>query len=201
MYTGIVAGTAPVVSINDEGEIRSIVIDLKGYDDNLKIGASVSIEGVCMTVVSIEGTLVGFDAIEETLSRTTLGSLRPKDLVNIERSMRVGDEIGGHVLSGHIFTVARILEREEVGESLNLLIENPSDASIFIMEKGFVAIDGISLTVGEVSESGFGLHIIPETKRVTTIRNKLAGDSVNLEVDSRTQAVVETVMRKFGERK
>ena len=195
MFTGIVAGISQITAIEDGEEIRSFVVDLAGFDEGLEVGASVALDGVCMTVVSIEGTLVRFDAIPETLERTTLGALVAEDWVNVERSLRMGDELGGHILSGHILMTARILQRTERGEGIDLLIENPTEAIPYILEKGYVAVDGMSLTVGEVSESSFALHIIPETLRVTTIGEKQVGHSVNIEIDSRTQAVVDTIRR------
>jgi len=195
MFTGIVAGTSQIAAVEDGEEIRSFVVDLSGFDEGLDIGASVALDGVCMTVVSIEGTAVRFDAIPETLERTTLGSLVVGDWVNVERSLRMGDELGGHILSGHILMTTRILQRTERGEGIDLLIEAPTEALPYILEKGYVAVDGMSLTVGEVSESNFALHIIPETLRVTTIGEKQVGHSVNIEIDSRTQAVVDTIRR------
>ena len=195
MFTGIVAGISQITAIEDGEEIRSFVVDLVGFEEGLEVGASVALDGVCMTVVSIEGTLVRFDAIPETLERTTLGGLVAEDWVNVERSLRMGDELGGHILSGHILMTARILQRTERGEGIDLLIENPTEAIPYILEKGYVAVDGMSLTVGEVSESSFALHIIPETLRVTTIGEKQVGHSVNIEIDSRTQAVVDTIRR------
>jgi len=195
MFTGIVAGISQITAIEDGEEIRSFVVDLVGFEEGLEVGASVALDGVCMTVVSIEGTVVRFDAIPETLERTTLGGLVAEDWVNVERSLRMGDELGGHILSGHILMTARILQRTERGEGIDLLIENPTEAIPYILEKGYVAVDGMSLTVGEVSESSFALHIIPETLRVTTIGEKQVGHSVNIEIDSRTQAVVDTIRR------
>lgn len=195
MYTGIVAGAAPVTGVDDGEGIRTLTIDLDGFCEGLQTGASVALDGVCMTVVSIDGTEVRFDAIEETLGRTTLGGLSVGGMVNVERSLKVGDELGGHILSGHVMATARIIGREERGEGLDLLVVNPANALPFIIEKGFIGIDGMSLTIGEVSEEDFALHIIPETLRVTTIGSKEIGDSVNIEVDYRTQAVIETVMR------
>ena len=195
MFTGIVAGISQITAIEDGEEIRSFVVDLSGFDEGLEVGASVALDGVCMTVNSIEGTTVRFDAIPETLERTTLGSLVADDWVNVERSLRMGDELGGHILSGHILMTARILQRTERGEGVDLLIENPTEAIPYILEKGYVAVDGMSLTVGEVGESSFALHIIPETLRVTTIGEKQVGYSVNIEIDSRTQAVVDTIRR------
>ena len=195
MFTGIVAGTAPILRI-DEGEgIRKITVDLGDFLDGLETGASVSLDGVCMTVVSIDSGLVTFDAISETLDRTTLSDRSEGDLLNVERSMRLGDELGGHILSGHVMGTAEIIESRTVGEGLDLLISIPDGCSPFILEKGFIAVDGMSLTVGKCDEGGFGLHIIPETLRITTLDKKVVGDRVNIEIDSRTQAVVETMLR------
>ena len=199
MYTGIVSGTAPVIAVADGEGIRALTIDLDGFSEGLQLGASVALDGVCMTVVSMAGTEVRFDAIEETLGRTTLGMATQGHRVNVERSLRMGDELGGHILSGHVMMTAKIIERVERGEGLDLAIENPLEARPYILEKGFIAVDGMSLTIGEVSDERFALHIIPETLRATTIGDKGVGDSVNIEIDSRTQAVVETVMRNMGD--
>ena len=198
MYTGIVAGTAPILSIEERDGFRSFTIDLTGFDDGLEIGASVSLDGVCMTVVGIESGRVGFDAIEETLERTTLADRSNGDVLNVERSLRLGDELGGHMLSGHVMCTAEILERAEVGEGVDLRISIPDEVRPYILEKGYVAVDGMSLTVGRVDDSGFDLHIIPETLRVTTIGQKEVGGSVNIEVDSQTQAIVDTLSRSVG---
>ena len=193
MFTGIVAASCEIVSTDQGEEVRSIVVDLSGYDDDLEIGASVAIDGVCMTVVSSIDGHVRFEAIPETLERTTIGLLKQGSKVNIERSLRMGDELGGHILSGHVMTTARILQRTQKGEGIDLLIEHQVETKPYILEKGYVAIDGMSLTVGEVEGEGFNLHIIPETLRITTIGAKAEGDLVNIEVDSRTQAVVDTI--------
>ena len=200
MFTGIVAASCEVVKIEEGEEVRSIVVDLSGYDDDLEIGASVAIDGVCMTVVSSIDGHVRFEAIPETLERTTIGLLKQGSRVNIERSLRMGDELGGHILSGHIMSTARILQRTQKGEGIDLLIEHQADTKPYILEKGYVAVDGMSLTVGEVQSEGFNLHIIPETLRITTIGAKTEGDLVNIEVDSRTQAVVDTIRSMEVER-
>ncbi|MED5231849.1 MAG: riboflavin synthase subunit alpha [Candidatus Thermoplasmatota archaeon] len=200
MFTGIVAAACEVVATQQGEEILSIVVDLSGHDEDLEIGASVAIDGVCMTVVSSQEGRVQFEAIPETLERTTMGLLKQGSRVNIERSLRMGDELGGHILSGHVMSTARILQRTEKGEGIDLLIENQADTKPYILEKGYVAVDGMSLTVGEVQTEGFNLHIIPETLRVTTIGEKSVGDLVNVEVDSRTQAVVDTIRSMEVER-
>ena len=196
MFTGIVAGTAEITRIIEKKEIRSFSIDLGPYLENLTVGASVSIDGVCLTVVSINGDIVDFDVIDETLRRTTMSMKEEGDNVNIERSLKFGDELGGHILSGHIMTKARILEIEDKGEGMDIIIEIPDDVNPYIMEKGYIAIDGISLTIGSVSNNSFELHIIPETLRVTTIGQKDVGEFVNLEIDSQTQSIVQTIMRR-----
>ena len=197
MYTGIVAGTAPILSVEDEDGVRFFTVDLTGFDGNLEIGASVALDGVCMTVVAIDSGKVGFEAIDETLNRTTLAEKVIGDFLNIERSLRMGDELGGHLLSGHVMCTAEILDRAEVGEGMDLRVSMPDEARSYVLEKGYVAVDGMSLTVGRVEESGFDLHIIPETIRVTTIGQKSVGDKVNIEVDSQTQAIVDTLSRSM----
>ena len=197
MFTGIVAGTVPIVKIEEKDFIRTFTVNLDGYSDNLEIGASVALDGVCMTVVSIDNNLVKFDAIEETLTRTTLGSLSVDSSVNIERSLKMGDELGGHIISGHVLMSAKIIEIKDRGEGIDILVENPYDVRHYILEKGYISIDGMSLTIGNVSKDSFALHIIPETLRVTTIGEKKVGDFVNIEIDSRTQAVVDTIRKSM----
>ena len=195
MFTGIVAGTAPIVEIGGDDAVRTFSVDLNGFDNDLEIGASVSLDGVCMTVVSLENGIVSFDAISETLGRTTLSDRLVGDLLNVERSLRLGDELGGHILSGHIIGTAEILKREENGDGVDFLISIPEGCNHFVLEKGYIAVDGMSLTIGKCDEVGFFLHIIPETLRITSIGKKSEGDLVNIEIDSRTQAVVEAMMR------
>ena len=195
MFTGIVSGTAPILRIAEGDGIRKITVDLGDFSDGLETGASVSLDGVCMTVVSMDSGEVTFDAISETLDRTTLSDRSEGERLNVERSMRLGDELGGHILSGHVMGTAEIIESRTVGEGLDLQISIPDGCSPFIMEKGFIAVDGMSLTVGKCDEESFGLHIIPETLRITTLDKKVVGDRVNIEIDSRTQAVVETMLR------
>ena len=193
MFTGIVSGVASIKSVKDKGSFWAISVDLGEFKEGLEIGASVSLDGVCLTVVSIDGNIVHFDIIEETLNRTTLGKIKAGDKVNVERSLKVGDELGGHILSGHVLTTAKIMEKVENEGCVNLLIENRAEFSDYILQKGYVAIDGMSLTIGTVTEDYFSLHIIPETLRITTINSKSEGDRVNIEIDSRTQAIVDTI--------
>ena len=201
MFTGIVAGTSPIINIEQKDIVRSLTLNLEGFVMGLEIGASVSLDGVCMTVVSIDGNLVTFDAIEETLNRTTLGKLGVGSLVNIERSLKMGDELGGHIISGHVLTTAKILQIVNKGEGIDMMIENPPEVNQYILEKGYISIDGMSLTIGKVSEDNLSLHIIPETLRITTIGHKNVGDYVNIEIDSRTQAIVDTIRKSMEVKK
>tara|TARA_B100000482_G_scaffold46481_1_gene30582 strand:- start:225 stop:830 length:606 start_codon:yes stop_codon:yes gene_type:complete len=195
MFTGIVAGMGRVESIDGDELVRLVINFSTVSTEGLEIGASVSVNGVCLTAVEITGSTVAFDVIAETLNLTTLGTLAEGNWVNLERALKVGDEIGGHLLSGHIMGTGEIIVREETDENTDLVIDCPADIMRFIQPKGYIAIDGISLTVGRVEENTFSLHIIPETLRLTTLGVKGLGSDVNLEVDSMTQTIVATVER------
>ena len=195
MFTGIVQRTGEVTSIADGDSVRRFSIKMSGLSDELEMGASVSVDGVCLTATGMDGSTVDFDAVPETLERSTLGGLDVGDSVNLERALRMGDELGGHVLSGHIMATAEVLSHTEVGEGVDMGITIPSGIRPFVMEKGFIAVDGISLTVGSVRAESFDVHLIPETLERTTIGSKAEGALVNIEVDPMTQAVVETVAR------
>lgn len=195
MFTGIVAGTGTIREMSGKEVIR-IVIDFQSVTtDNLETGASVSIDGTCLTVVEINSPSISFDVIPETLQKTTLGSKSAGSSVNLERALKMGDELGGHLLSGHILGMGEITERIEGEENLDLRISCPNHIMKFVQEKGYIAIDGISLTIGNVDENSFSLHLIPETLALTTISDKQVGDKVNIEVDSMTQTIVTTVER------
>ena len=194
MFTGIVQGTGSVQSISGES-VLTLGIQIPSTD-NLEVGGSVSIDGVCLTATSV-GDTVTFEIIPETLQRTTLGSLSRGSNVNVERALKFGDELGGHLLSGHIMGTAEIVS--VVNQDYR--IQCPSTMAEFIQEKGFIAVDGISLTVGETDGNGcFDVHIIPETLRLTTLGGKGAGEQVNIEIDAMTQAVVETTKRMMADK-
>ena len=199
MFTGIVQGTGEIISTSSQNTVTSFEIRLPDVT-NLNIGASVSINGVCLTVVAIESDIIQFDIINETLERTNLGDLIVGDFVNIERSLKFGDEVGGHILSGHIFGTGIISSKTKTGDQMSLSILAPPVMRKYLTEKGYIAIDGISLTVGKVDSGLFDLHIIPETMRLTTLESKNVGDVVNIEIDSNTQLIVETIERLLAER-
>jgi riboflavin synthase len=196
VFTGIVQGKFPVLTVVDRPGLRTLAIDLPpALRDGLEIGASVAISGVCLTVTAITGDTVSFDAIEETQRRTTLGRLRAGDRVNVERSARAGVEIGGHELSGHVDGTAEIVAVERPPGNHVVTFRAPRELIRYVFTKGFIALDGCSLTVVDVDREAatFTIHLIPETLRVTTFDGKRAGDRVNLEIERRTQVIVDTV--------
>ncbi len=199
MFTGIVQGIASIIATSQGESATKVSIKLP-ETENLRIGASVSIDGVCLTVTSINDSIVDFDIIAETLQRTTLSDLETGSQVNFERALRYGDELGGHLLSGHIMSAGLIHSITENGEGKDISIIAPPSLQKYIIEKGFVAIDGISLTVGAVQSNIFALHLIPETLRMTTLATKQEGDAVNIEIDSNTQTIVSTVERMLAEK-
>ncbi|MEC7178076.1 MAG: riboflavin synthase subunit alpha [Candidatus Thermoplasmatota archaeon] len=199
MFTGIVQGVGEIVAKTTVNTVTSMTISLPNVE-NLAIGASVSINGVCLTVVSIDSNNVQFDIIDETIDRTNLGDLSVGDTVNIERSLKFGDEVGGHILSGHIFDTGIINSKSKKGDQMSLSILAPPSVQKYLTEKGYIAIDGISLTIGEINNGCFDLHIIPETMRLTILDSKEVGDIVNIEIDSSTQLIVETIERLLEDR-
>ena len=198
MFTGIGEGLGLVTEIQGQ-EATRLCIELPS-SDNLSIGGSVAIDGVCLTAVEINGKIVSFDVIPETLSLTTLGYLKIGSKVNVERALKMGDELGGHLLSGHIMGKGKIIQLQKSDNHHDIQIELDSKIMRFVQEKGYIAIDGISLTLGKVRDNSFALHLIPETLRLTTMNHKSEGDYVNVEIDSMTQTIVETVERILEER-
>ena len=194
MFTGIVQGTGAVASIEKGEAVWTFAIDLPNTA-GLERGASVAINGVCLTATEMDGARVFFDVIQETLERTNLGRLAAGDEVNVERSLKMGDELGGHLLSGHIMGTGEITTRTQVGEGIDLTISAPSSMMNYIHEKGYIGLNGASLTIGEVVEHQFNIHLIPETLRLTTFASIQKGDIINIEIDAMTQTIVATVER------
>ncbi|MBJ7221015.1 MULTISPECIES: riboflavin synthase subunit alpha [unclassified Brenneria] len=202
MFTGIVQGTAPVVSIDEKSNFRTHVIQLPPeLLSGLVPGASVANNGCCLTVTSVKGDRVSFDLMKETLRLTNLGEIAEGDRVNVERAAKYGDEIGGHVMSGHIICTAEVV-KILVSENNHQIWFRLADESLmkYVLHKGFIGIDGISLTIGEVTRSRFCVHLIPETLNRTTLGQKRLGHRVNIEIDPQTQAVVDTVERVLANR-
>ena len=201
MFTGIVQGTAELISVEERNEFRTHVLVMNdGMRKGLEIGASVAHNGCCLTVTRIDGDRVSFDLMRETLRLTNLGDLRVGDSVNIERAARFGDEIGGHAMSGHVICMAELTEIDEAPDNRRLWFELPAVYARFLFEKGYIGIDGISLTIGDVQGARFCVNLIPETLARTTLRDRVPGDRVNIEIDPQTQAIVETVERVLATR-
>jgi len=204
MFTGIIKGMFPVVEVIDKPGLKTFVVALSSdLVEGLRTGASVAVNGVCLTVVSIEGTHVRFDAMEETLRLTTLGKIQIGENVNIERSARMGDEIGGHVMSGHISTMAEIVAIDSSENNKAMTFSVDPVWMKFLFSKGFVGLDGASLTiVNAQKEAGtFQVWFIPETLRLTRFGDKQIGDQVNVEIDPQTQTIVETIEHYLLEHK
>jgi riboflavin synthase len=205
MYSGITRGLFPVVTIEPRAGVTRFGVELSDeLARDVQIGASVGIDGVCLTVVAQAERVLHFEAIDETRALTTLGELQLGRKVSVERSVRVGDELGGHDVFGHVIGTGLITVVRHVGEQLDLSVQVPAAWMKFILHKGFIALDGSSLTVGQVRTDGasgsFDVHLIPETLRLTNFARKRVGDRLNVELDSRTVAIVETVERVLAAR-
>ncbi len=202
MFTGIVKGLCPIEKLSRQGENLKFTVSLTPeLAHSLEEGASVAIDGVCLTAVEVKNNTVTFDAIPETIQKTTLKYLSEGKKVNVERSVRIGDEIGGHNVSGHVWGTATISEIQ-AGENHRVIqFSCPSDWIKYLFPKGFIAIDGISLTLVDVLPEGrFTVHLIPETLRRTTLGFKKKNDLVNLEFDTQTQTIVDSVERYLQSR-
>lgn len=201
MFTGIVQGIATVESVDSRPGLSSFVVRLPpGHSDNVSIGASVALNGACLTVTRQDNDCLTFDAMQETLGLTTLGALRPGDRINFERAARIGDEIGGHLLSGHIHATAEVVAIDRPENNCTLSFQLPDAWARYLFPKGYIAVNGASLTIGSVAGARFNVHLIPETLRATTFADIEVGDRVNIEIDSQTQTIVDTLER-LGYRK
>ena len=203
MFTGIVQGKAAVLSMQRRENALSFKI---GFPDgalaDIKKGASIAINGVCLTVTNFHEheSWADFDVIDETLDKTNLNAIKESDNVNFERSAKYGDEVGGHIMSGHIQTTAEVMAIKRTPENCAIELGCSAQVQPYLMEKGFIGLNGCSLTLGKVSGESFWIHLIPETLEATTFGDLVVGDQVNLEIDSQTQAIVETVKRFMSEK-
>jgi len=196
MFTGIVQGMAEVVAIEKKEAFQTHTIKLiPSMNQGLTIGASVAHNGCCLTVTSIENELVSFDLMQATLKLTNLGLLEVGQSVNIERAAKFGDEIGGHSMSGHISLVGHIDEIIDTPNNRTIWFELPKSEMKYVLAKGYIGLDGCSLTIGEVEENRFSVHLIPETLEQTLFGARKTGDKINVEFDPQTQAIVDTVER------
>jgi riboflavin synthase len=199
MFTGIVQGIACVDRVTDRNGLRTLRLSFpKGFDAGLQIGASVSVDGVCLTATALDDNAADFDVMQQTLSLTTLGALKHGSVVHVERAARQGAEVGGHVLSGHVDLQATIAQVREPENNRVLRIAVPAPWMRYVFAKGYIAVNGASLTVAEAQrEAGdagwFEVWLIPETLRMTTFAQLGQGDAVNIEIERQTQVIVDTV--------
>ena len=196
MFSGIVQGIGKVITIHDLPNLRRIKVKLpQELTHNLSIGASVANNGCCLTITYIENDTVSFDLMQETLNKTNLGKLKVGSSVNIERAAKFGDEIGGHVMSGHIIATIPIIKIKQDENLKTLWFTLPENLQQYVFNKGFIGLDGCSLTVGEVVKNEFCVHLIPETLQKTLFSQRQVGDLINLEIDASTQAIVDPVTK------
>ncbi len=183
MFTGLVEGIGTVEAAQRAGDHMVLRIAPPFEASECSKGESVAIDGVCLTVTRIEGKVLSMDVSQETISRSTLGRLKRGDMVNVERALRLGDRLGGHLVLGHVDGIGRITKKEKRHLSWLIRIELDTRLSRYIIEKGSIAVDGISLTVNRCEPGAFEVNIIPETARQTTLLRKMVGDPVNIETD------------------
>lgn len=202
MFTGIVAGTALVTDVIAHAGHTRLVVEVPQLSllEGAKTGGSIAINGTCLTIVAVMDRQVSFDVIKESLEKTNLSDLEPGSVVNFERAARFGDEIGGHLLSGHIQTQATVEQIIASKAEYSIHLSLSDEYKKYVLYKGYVAVDGCSLTVGKLTEKGFWLHLIPETLRLTNLSSRERGARINIEIDSQTQAVVDTVERYMREK-
>ena len=200
MFSGIVQTVGKIESIKDKNHIKTIRIETHGdYLEDIAIGQSVSVDGVCLSLVKKNNEYCEFEAVEETINRTTLGSYMQGTKVNLEKSLKFGDTVGGHFVSGHIHTRGRIVEVELVGESKNILVEIEEKWIKYLTEKGYISVNGASITIGKVSKNTFYVHLIPETLKTTNLDELIYDNYVNLEFDQATIAIVDTTERLINQ--
>jgi riboflavin synthase len=183
MFTGIVEDTGKVSRIEHRGQEKKLILELPPHLTEVQLGDSININGVCLTIVQKNEQKVELDLSLETLQKTALRELKEGDRVNLERALRLTDRLGGHIVTGHVDGIGEIVEKREDRDFLRLRIRIPESVSRYVVEKGSVAIDGISLTVNEYQEGEIRVTLIPYTIEKTTLRQKRVGDRVNLEAD------------------
>lgn len=198
MFTGIVTDMGEILALEQRGDLRARIGT--GYDTTrIDIGASIACEGVCLTVIDLGTTPQNWFDVEisaETVSKTNLGGWTVGRRINLERALKVGDELGGHIVSGHVDGVAEVVATRPEGDSLRVTFRAPHDLAKFIAPKGSICLNGTSLTVNEVDGRDFGINFIPHTQKVTTWGSVAVGDAVNLEVDTMARYVAR--LREWG---
>ena len=197
MFTGLITDVGRVRAVTSVGD-RRIEIETSFPIAEIELGASIACSGVCLTAIEFGDNWFAVEASEETTSKTTVGDWQAGDALNLERSLRIGDELGGHLVFGHVDGVAEIAERRTDGDSIRFSILAPDDLAPYIASKGSVALSGVSLTVNEVDGNRFGVNVIPHTADATTLGKLSAGDRVNLEIDMLARYVARQLEARKG---
>ncbi len=203
MYTGIVQALLPVQTLNAKPGLTSFCIAFpESLRQELELGASVAVNGLCLTVAKMDGASIWFDVIRESLAISNLSGLCEGHVVNVERSARANAEVGGHILSGHVRDVATVVAVEDSENNRKVVFRGDLDWLKYVFLKGFLALNGASLTVAELDRDAgtLAVNLIPETLKRTTFGAVQAGDEINVEIDAQTQVIVETVERVLAER-
>ena len=209
MFTGLITHIAQITNItirDDKDLILTIKIAKKDLQDNkYKIGSSIACSGTCLTLTKLEEkhnyNLFSFDISPETIDKTTIYNWKKGNFINVEFSLKIGDEIGGHLVSGHIHGVGIIKSINDRGQTKDLRIQPPASLMEYLFYKGYVGLNGCSLTIGKVFKSSFNIHLIPETIKVTNFQKMKKGDLINIEIDQTTINTVETIKKIMLERK
>ncbi len=195
MFTGLIETICTVKSVRQSAESMVLTIDLGVLADQSKTGDSIAVNGACLTIAKLQGSLAGFDVSAETLAKSTLGKLKPSSEVNVERSLKASDRFGGHFVLGHVDGTATVNAIDKAGEFANIKFAAKAELLEAIVVKGSVAVDGISLTIASVDLNSFGVSLIPETLKRTTLGKAKIGDFVNIETD----IIVKTIKRQLDE--
>ena len=202
MFSGIVSHKAKIVNVKRHNDYVGLIIKSPtGFNAQLKKGASISVNGVCLTSKDSGKNNLKFDVIEETLKKTNLNSVVKGDIVNLERSIKASTEIGGHLMSGHIHFTAKVKKIIEKDNTKDMSISLPREHSDYVMEKGYIGVNGCSLTIGKVLKNSFNIHLIPETLKITNLNNLNVGDELNIEIDQTTITIVNTVKKILAAQK
>ena len=196
MFSGIVQEAGKVIGFVKEKDIFNLSIECSSeFISDLKKGASISVDGVCLTVKDENPEILRFDLVEETIKRTNFQNIKTGDNVNLERSLKMGDEIGGHPVSGHIHGISKVISIDKRDQSWDVKFSVEPFMHDYMLHKGYVAINGCSLTVGEVSNESFMIHLIPETLSITNLFQLEQDSIVNIELDQNTIIIADTVKK------
>ena len=183
MFTGIIEDKGKVIRVEHRGREKRLTLELPIHLTEMQLGDSININGVCLTIVEKRRQTIGLDLSSETLQKTVLGELKEGDQVNFERALKVTDRLGGHIVTGHIDGIGLVTEKRNEGDYLHLGIRVPKSVSRYVVQKGSIAIDGVSLTVNECENEEIKMTLIPYTLEKTVLRDKKVGDRVNMEAD------------------